>query len=143
MFARDVDRWLKSNSTNDYRRFLQDTRADTDALLRGLSIPSSSQLAYFYLNHGPGTCQGWYTLIEPDEIDEATKYVREELGVPAGYIALTGFEGEGVVLYALESERVFDLTLSNLAAFQAGTLKPLADTFEGFLRWCMQHSDAG
>ena len=137
MFASAIERWLKSNSTLGYQQFLDDSRSTTAALLRDAGIAGDCELAHFYLYYGPGTCRGWYGLNEPDQIADATQYARDELGVPEGYIALTGFEGEGVVLYELETGVVYDVELGRLHDFLNGSLAPIATKFEGFLLWCM------
>ena len=109
MFSFAVERWLKSNSSPHYQQFLDESRSTTAALLRDAGIASDCELAHFYLHYGPGTCRGWYELNEADEIADATQYARDEFGVPAGYIALTGYEGEGVVLAELEAARLAEV----------------------------------
>jgi hypothetical protein len=141
MFAPDVERWLKGNSTPGHQQYIDSSRAETASLLRAVGVPEGTQLAHFYLHYGSFTCRGWYELNEPDQIADATDYAREEWGVPEGFIALSGFEGEGVVLYALESGAVYDVELGKLDDFLNGSLEPIAPTFEGYLRWCMERGD--
>jgi hypothetical protein len=143
MFAPDVETWLQANSTPSYRKYLEGSRADTAALLDDASIPADSALAHFYLHHGAASCRGWYDLNEPDAITDATQYARDEWGVPEGYIALSGFEGDGVVLYALETGAVYDVERGDrLEQFLGGFLPPIATSFEGYLRWCMSRLEA-
>jgi hypothetical protein len=137
MFAPEVERWLKSQITPPYQQFLEGARSETAALLQDAGIPANSELAHFYTRFGASTCRGWYDLNEPDRIAEATQYAQDEWGVPANFVALTGFEGEGVVLYALETGEVYDVELHRLKEFLNGSLEPIAKTFEGYLLWCM------
>lgn len=137
MFAPDIERWLEGNSTPGYRQFLVESRTETADLLREVGVPRNCELADFYLRHGAATCRGWYEINEPDQIADATQYVQEEWAVPEGFIALTSTEGEGVVLYALETGAVYDVELGRLDDFLGGSLEPVASTFEGYLRWCM------
>lgn len=137
MFSADVERWLQSNTTPQHRQFVKSSRSGTRAELRRLGVSAGSQLHHFYVTFGAATCRGWYDLNEPDEIADATQYSREEWGVSDAYIALTSFEGEGVVLYALKDGAVYDVELRHLDAFLSGSLAPIAKTFEGYLRWCM------
>ena len=81
---------------------------------------------------------GWYDLNDPDQIAEATQYAHEEWGVPVGFVALTGFEGEGVVLYALKTGEVYDVELHRVNELVDGSMAPIAKTFEGYLLWCMR-----
>jgi hypothetical protein len=143
MFSFAVERWLKSNSSPRYQQFLDESRSTTAALLRDAGIASDCELAHFYLHYGPGTCRGWYELNEADEIADATQYARDEFGVPAGYIALTGYEGEGVVLYELQTGEVYDVELGRLDDFLSGSMAPIATRFEGFLIWCMNLEQQG
>ncbi|MBY0566550.1 MAG: hypothetical protein K2P70_04530 [Hyphomonadaceae bacterium] len=141
MFAPEVERWLKSNSTPHYRQFVEGARSETATLLQDIGISANSELAHFYTRFGAWTCRGWYDLNEPDQIAEATQYAQDELGVPAGFVALTGFEGEGVVLYALKTGEVYDVELHRLEQLLDGSLAPIARTFEGYLRWCMSQQE--
>lgn len=141
MFAPEVERWLKSNSTPRYRQFVEGARSETATLLQDSGIPANSELAHFYTSFGASTCRGWYDLNEPDQIADATQYAQDELGVPAGFVALTGFEGEGVVLYALKTGEVYDVELQRVEQLLNGSLAPIAKTFEGYLLWCMSQQE--
>lgn len=141
MFPPDIDRWLKSNSTPGHQQYIDSSRSEMASELRAAGVPKGSQLALFYLHYGASTCRGWYELNEPDQIADATDYARDELGLPEDFIALSSFEGEGVVLYSLESGAVYDVELGKLDDFLSGSLEPIAPTFEGYLRWCMARAE--
>lgn len=138
MLPNDITRWLDANATPGYREILRQNEAETRSLLKAAGLAVNSEFGEFYLKHGAGSVRGWYELAEIDEVAEVTQYAREELGVPARYVALTGTEGQGVVLYDTASHAVFDVEFGQFEDLAAGALTPLAATFAAFLRWCME-----
>jgi hypothetical protein len=103
MIPDDIAKWLLSNLSASQLEYIRGARAENRKLLRGLGVAEDSELAQLFLNFGPDAVHGWYGLLGPEEIREATEYVHEELGVPKHYLAISGLEGDGVVLYDLRN----------------------------------------
>jgi hypothetical protein len=137
MLANDITEWLNGNTTPGYREYLRQNEAEARTLLKAAGLAVNSEIGEFYLEHGADTVRGWYDLLEVDELADATGYAHEELGVPARFVALTGTEGQGIVLYDTASHAVFDVEFGQFDALADGALAPIAATFSEFLRWCM------
>jgi hypothetical protein len=136
MFAADITSWLNANSTADSRAYAVEHRAETHGWLESLGIAPKSELAYFYSHYDAGAVRGWYELNEIDQLLDATDYAHEELGVPADYIALTGTEGQGIVLYNRNTQAVYDVEFGQFDQLANGSLGPIANSFQGYLQWC-------
>jgi len=135
MLPTDIEKWLQSNSHPGYKAHFLANQANVSFYVATLEI-EGSELADLYLRHGAMPVRGWYELNEIDQIDQATAYAIRELGVPLGYLALTGIEGQGIVLYNRLSQAVFDVEFGQFDLLLKGELAPIATTFSGFLRWC-------
>ena len=105
----------------------------------GLSI--DSEIGFFYLNYGSFSVRGWYELDEVGSISESTEYAHSELGVPEHFIALSGIEGEGIILYDRSNGSVFDVEFGQFENLTSGALAPVAHTFTGYLQWCKAKHD--
>ena len=138
MLSSELKAWLQANSSPGYDAWLRaQAQAQAHAgQLRALGVDLTSELAELYLQHGAGNVRGWYELLEPDQLAEATAHVQAEWGVPAPFLALTGIEGQGVVLYDRRSGAICDAPLDQLDALRSGQLPALADSVAGFLAWC-------
>ena len=143
MLPHDIIEWLEQNTSMGYREYLQQNEAETRAHLKAVGLALDSDIGEFYLKHGAGSVRGWYELAEIDEVAEVTEYAHEELGVPKRFVALTGAEGEGIVLYDPASHAVFDVAFGQFEDLAAGALTPIAPTFPAFLRWCMNKHRGG
>ena len=135
MLPSDIEEWLQSNSSSGYRAHLLAHQADVSFYVTTLEI-EGTELADLYFRHGAMPVRGWYELIEIDQVEEMTTYAINELGVPVGYLALTGVVGQDIVLYNRSSQAVFDVEFGQFDLLLKGELAPIATTFSGFLRWC-------
>jgi len=142
MFENDVKTWLEGNTSAGYQSYVADHRAETAAILDRLAIEPESELAQLYLYYGAGAVRGWYELSEIDDIPLCTRYAHEELEIPANYIALSGVEGQGIVLYDRITQAVYDVEFGQFEQLADGSLDPIADTVGDFLRWCKARSQA-
>ena len=138
MLSFELKAWLQANSTPGYDAWLRaQAQVQVHAgQLRALGVDLNSELAELYLHHGAGNVRGWYELLEPDQLAEATAYVQAEWDVPAPFLALTGIDGQGVTLYDRRDGAVYDLPFDRLDALCHGQLPPLASSVAGFLAWC-------
>lgn len=136
MFATDITNWLNANTTADSRAYVVEHLAETLDSLSQLGITPESELAYFYLHYDASAVRGWYDLNEIDQVQEATDYAHSELKVPSNYIALTGVEGQGIVLYNRKNQAVYDVEFGQFGQLADGSLSPVATSFQGFLEWC-------
>ena len=136
MWSTELSAWLQAHSTPAYDAWLRAQTQVHAEQLRALGVDLTSELAELYLRCGASNVRGWYELLEPDQLAEATAHVQAEWGVPAPFLALTGIEGQGVVLYDRRSGAVYDLPFDRLDALCHGQLPPLASSVEGFLAWC-------
>ena len=141
MLSSDIRDWLSRNTSPGYRAHVSANQAETERLLVSLGV-AGTELAELYLHYGPSSVRGWYELIELEEIREITAYAEAELGVPAGYLALTSIEGQGITLYERATGRVFDVEFGQFDSFSGGSLPPLASSFGEFLRWCRARANA-
>jgi hypothetical protein len=143
MFPTDITDWLKAKRTAEYAAYLVASFSETAQTLDSLGIRKDSELGHLYLHHGPWEVRGWYPLVEADEIEAQTMYAEEELEVQAGsFFALSGIEGEGIILYEKKTGAVFDVEFGQFEALASGTLKPTAPSVVEFLRWCKaRHSE--
>jgi hypothetical protein len=141
MLASDVIAWLAGNSDPGYTAHVRAHQAENAELLRRYGV-EGTELADLYLHHGPLSVRGWYTLNELDEVSEWTSYAETELGVPPGYLALTGIEGQGITLYKRATGQIFDVEFGQFERLVDGTLLPVAQSFGDFLRWCRDQSHA-
>ena len=142
MFASDITRWLNGNMTTGSKAYVVEHQAEIRDCLADLGVSAGTELAYFYLHFDASAVSGWYSLYEIDQLQDATEYAHSELEVPADYIALTGTEGEGIVLYQRDTHAVYDVPFGQFDALASGSLKPVAISFQDFLRWCKGQSDA-
>ena len=136
MFSADITRWLHDNMTTGSKAYVAEHQQEIRDCLADLGIPTGTELAYFYLHFDANAVRGWYSLNEIDQLQDATEYAHSELEVPAEYIALTGTEGEGIVLYNRNTHAVYDVPFGQFDALARGSLAPLASSFQDFLRWC-------
>ena len=136
MLPVELKAWLQANSTPGYAAWLHAQAQAHAGRLRELGVNLSSELAELYLQHGAGSVRGWYELLEPDALAEATAHVQAEWGVPAPFLALTGTEAHGVVLYDRRDGAIYDAPFDRLDALRRGELPPLACSVAGFLAWC-------
>ena len=136
VLSSELKAWLQANSSPGYDAWLRAQAQVHAGQLRALGVDLTSELAELYLQHGAGNVRGWYELLEPDQLAEATAHVQAEWGVPAPFLALTGIEGQGVVLYDRRSGALYDAPLDRLDALRTGQLPALADSVAGFLAWC-------
>ena len=141
MLASDISDWLNENSVPAYKAHVLAAQANTAQLLQELGI-GGTELADLYLHHGPQSVRGWYELSELGEVPELTRYAESELGVPPGYLALTGVEGQGITLYKRATGQVFDVEFGQFEQLAGGELQPVAQSFGEFLRWCRGRSHA-
>ena len=136
MIPDDIETWLLSNLSPSQLEYLREARAENRKLLRGLGVAEGSDFAQLYLKFGPDSVRGWYDLLGLEEIREATAYAHEELGVPKHYLAISGLEGDGVVLYHLRDGAVFDVTRGQFELLEQGRVPPIAPSVAGYLQWC-------
>jgi hypothetical protein len=136
MFPSDIADWLSANVTPGLADYLAEHYAETEEVLISLGISPASELGHLYLHYGPFPVRGWYELAEADMIAEFTEYAEEELGAPAGFVALSSIEGEGVILYQMATGAVFDVEFGQFEALASGALKPVAPSVVEYLRWC-------
>jgi hypothetical protein len=142
MFAAEITNWLNANTTASSKAYVVAHLAETRDILDRLGITRESELAYFYSHFDASAVRGWYELNEIDQVHDATDYARTELKVPADYIALTGIEGQGIVLYNRNTQAVYDLEFGQFDQLADGTLAPIASSFQGFLQWCKAEAGA-
>ena len=136
MLSVELSAWLQANSTPAYDAWLR-AQAQVHAVqLRALDLDLTSEVADLYLRCGASNVRGWYELLEPDQLAEATAYAQVEWGVPAPFLALTGIEGHGVVLYDRRDGAIYDTPFDRLDALSRGQLQPLASSVANFLAWC-------
>lgn len=140
MFAADIARWLNDSMTSGSKAYVVEHQAEIRDCLEDLGIAEGTELAYFYLHFDASAVRGWYSLHEIDQLQDATDYAHSELEVPAEYIALTGTEGEGIVLYHRKTHAVYDVPFGQFDALADGSLAPVASSFQDFLRWCKGQS---
>lgn len=140
MFSADITRWLNDNMTAGSKAYVVEQQAEIRDCLDDLGIPAGSEVAYFYLNFDATAVSGWYPLYEVDQLQDATDYAHSELEVPDDYIALTGIEGEGIVLYHRKTHAVYDVPFGQFEALVDGSLAPVASSFQDFLRWCKEQA---
>ncbi len=105
-----------------------------------MGITESTELAHLYINYGPDAVRGWYELNQADTIADWTKYAHSELGVPNHFVALTGIEGQGILLYNKNDCSILDVEYGQFAQLAAGKVVPLASSVVAYLRWCMQRA---
>lgn len=108
MFAADITRWLNDNMTTGSRAYVVEHQAEIRDCLEDLGIAAGTELAYFYLNFDATAVSGWYSLNEIDQLQDATDYAQSE----------------------------YDVLFGQFEALADGSLAPLAESFQGFLRWC-------
>ena len=137
MFPQDIVKWLRSNQIASYAAHLAASKESVSSELRGLGVEAETELAHFYVHYGPCSVKGWYELDEVDTIADSTKYAHTELGVPENFLALSGVEGQGIILYDTKSGAVFDVEYGQFEQLRAGVLCPVASSVVGYLRWCM------
>ena len=138
----DLEAWLASRCTPVSREQLAATRDATLATLHSVGVVPDSELAEFYADFGPSCVAGCHELNELAELEMWTRFVREELEVPANYVALTGIDGEGIVLYDCHDGSVHDVELSDFDELEEGLHQALASSFADYLRWCRSRSRA-
>ena len=136
MFPEEITRWLRENEDSGYASYRRSNRSSDLEMLAELGIPQNSEIGYFYLEFGPATVRGWYDLCEVDSIREATDFAHEELGVPRHFLALSGTEGQGVVLYDSRSGAIYDVEFGQFEDLQSGVKEPIARSFSAYLSWC-------
>ena len=136
MLSVELRTWLQANSTPAYDAWLRAQAQVHAAQLRALGVDLTCDLAELYLKHGVSNVRGWYELLEPAQLAEATAYVQAEWDVPALFLALTGIEGQGVVLYDRRDGAIYDIPFDRLDALSRGQLQPLASSVANFLAWC-------
>lgn len=136
MFPPDITDWLSAKVPAAYARYLAASLTETRKALASLGVSADSELGHLYLHFGPSTVSGWYDLVEVDEISGHTEYAQDELGVPAGFLALSSAEGQGMVLYEKATGAVFDVQFGEFEQLARGALPPVAPTVVDFLRWC-------
>lgn len=136
MFAEEIVRWLRGNEDPGYASYRRDNRSSDLALLAELGIATSCELGYFYLEFGPATVRGWYELCELDSIREATDFAHDELGVPRHFLALSGTEGQGILLYDTRSGAIYDVEFGQFEDLQGDVKEPVAGSFSEYLAWC-------
>ncbi len=136
MWSTELSAWLQANSTPAYDALLRAQTQVHAEQLRALGVDLTSELAELYLRCGASNVRGWYELLEPDQLAEATAHVQAEWGVPAPFLALTGIEGQGVVLYDRRDGAIYDAPLDRLDALSRGQLPPLANSVANFLARC-------
>lgn len=135
MLPPDIEEWLQSNSPPGYTAHLLAHRANVSFYVTTLGIEGTA-LADLYYRYGAMPVRGWYELNEIDQVEQATTYAINELGVPVDYLALSGVVGQGIVLYHRSSQAVFDVAFGQFDLLLKGELAPIAATFSGFLQWC-------
>jgi hypothetical protein len=140
MFPQEIDRWLRSSFTASYAAHLAGSKSSTACHLAAMGISESTELAHLYINYGPDSVRGWYELNQPEAIADSTKYAHSELGVPKQFVALTGIEGQGILLYNTNDGSILDVEYGQFEQLAAGKVEPLASSVTGYLRWCMQRS---
>lgn len=142
MFAAELTNWLNANTTAGSKAYVVAHLAETRECLDLLGITGESELAYFYSHFDAGAVRGRYELNEIDQVRDATDYAHIELKVPAEYIALTGIEGQGIILYNRNTQAVYDVVFGRFDQLADGTLVPVASSFQGFLEWCKAEAGA-
>jgi hypothetical protein len=142
MFPKEVDTWLRSrlHQIATYVEHLAGSRLSTARHLAAMGIGESTELAHLYVHYGPDSVMGCYELNQAADIAECTKYAHKELGVPDHYVALTGIEGDGILLYNKNDGSILDVEYGQFEQLAAGKVLPLASSVVGYLRWCMQRA---
>lgn len=141
MFTSEIDKWLNDNSSEGYKSHVMLHEPDTLRYLETLGVALNSELAYFYCRYGAATVRGWYELNEVEQVKEWTDYAQEELGVSTEYLALTGVQGQGILLFNLLTQAIYDVEFGQFEQLENGKLIPLSATFSGFLEFCKKRSD--
>ncbi len=141
MFTSEIDKWLNDNSSEGYKSYVTLHEPDTLRSLETLGVALNSELAYFYCHYGAATVRGWYELNEVEQVKEWTDYAQEELGVSTEYLALTGVQGQGILLFNLLTQAIYDVEFGQFEQLENGKLIPLSATFSGFLEFCKKRSD--
>ena len=141
MFTSETDKWLNDNSSEGYMSYVMLHEPDTLRYLETLGVALNSELAYFYCHYGAANVRGWYELNEVEQVKEWTDYAQEELGVSTEYLALTGVQGQGILLFNLLTQAIYDVEFGQFEQLENGKLIPLSATFSGFLEFCKKRSD--
>lgn len=141
MLPISVTEWLDGNTPEPYAYAIASKQGSTLAHLKLLGIDATSDVGQFYLRYGSFSVRGWYELHEIESIAESTLWAIIHMGIPEGYLALTGIEGSGIVLYQKDTGFVFDVEFGQFEALQDGGLKPIANSFTGYLLWCKAKSE--
>lgn len=135
MLPESTKSWLNEFDFPEYREAIRNNQEETKKHLADVGIALDSDIAEFYLNFGALTATGWYELLEPSTLRDATDYVHSDFDIPTQYIPLTAHEGGGFSLLDLESGRLYDLTFGEIDDLLAGTLEPVANSFADYLEW--------
>lgn len=78
---------------------------------------------------------------DEDEILSATRFGRETFGVPEGYLCLTSGEGEGFLLYEIETGRIFDLDVDQMDVLTQPDRQARWDDFYQLVAWYLTGGD--
>jgi hypothetical protein len=140
MFPQEIETWLRSHLSASYIAHLAGSRSSTLRHLAAMGISETTELVYLYVNYGPDSVRGWYELNQADTIADWTKYAHSELGVPNHFVALTGIEGQGILLYNKNDGSILDVEYGQFEQLATGKVVPLALSVVGYLRWCMQRA---
>ena len=70
-----------------------------------------------------------------EQILEATDFGRDTYQMTDDFICLTSGEGEGFLVYAKETRKIYDLSVSDLDALEAGEREATWESFFDLIEW--------
>ena len=70
-----------------------------------------------------------------EQIFEATDFGRDTYEMTDDFICLTSGEGEGFLVYAKENRKVYDVSVSDLDALEAGEKEATWESFFDLIEW--------
>lgn len=70
-----------------------------------------------------------------DQIMEATDFGRDAYEITEDFVCLTSGEGEGFLIYGKKDRRIYDVSVSDLDALEAGEAEARWDSFFDLIEW--------
>lgn len=66
---------------------------------------------------------------------EATDFGRDAYEITEDFVCLTSGEGEGFLIYGKKDRRIYDVSVSDLDALEAGEAEARWDSFFDLIEW--------
>lgn len=135
-----------AKDTGDITRYDRNTALQ---VLQGLGVDPGSEFGEFYLEY-----QGSFISPRPvaelldiegpaiPAIPDQTEYARDRYQLAERFLALTSDESEGMYLYNRDDRAVYDFDLASYEDFMNGRIPPRWKTFNDFLSWYFDESQA-